>query len=322
MIEIKGLTKTFGKTEALRGVTLVVPGEQVYGLIGPNGAGKTTLLNILATLLPADRGTVTINGLEVFAAPRKVRRVIGYMPDFFGVYHGLTAREYLEFFAAAYRLSRNQYRRLVGDLLELVNLQDKADSYVDNLSRGMKQRLALARCLVHDPQVLILDEPAAGLDPRARFEIKETVRRLKQLGKTVLISSHILPELAEICDQVGIMENGRLVAGGPVAEITAAGRDTRVITVEVDRPRPELLSYLARYPGVRRVDEVESHVRLVFAGDRERQGALLKDLIKNGYPVLQFTVIRSSLEDAFLAVTGGERQSPAATRAKEEDKKC
>lgn len=304
MIAINGLTKSFGKTKALQGLTLNIPAGQVYGLIGPNGAGKSTAMAILATLLPADAGTATINGIEVSAQPREVRRLIGYMPDFFGVYDGLTAGEYLSFFAAAYHIPENRHDKLTDNLLELVNLSDKKDIYVDALSRGMKQRLALARCLVHDPAVLILDEPASGLDPRARAEMKEIIRQLKHLGKTVLISSHILPELAEMCDQVAILENGRLVATGSVAEITAGQGTSRLISIEVKDRLPELLTYLSQYPGVVRAENIEQRARIIFQGDQEAQIALLKKLIEQDYAVLQFTEMHSSLEDAFMAVTG------------------
>jgi len=308
MIEIKELCKSFGKTQALKGLTLTIPAGHVYGLIGPNGAGKTTAMSILATLLSADSGSALVCGLDVDRDTAKVRRAIGYMPDFFGVYDGLTAREYLSFFAAAYRIPEEKHGRLINELLELVNLPEKSDAYVDTLSRGMKQRLALARCLVHDPQVLILDEPASGLDPRARAEVKEIVSHLKYMGKTVLISSHILPELAEICDEVGILESGRLVASGPVPEITSGSHDKRIIHVEIDRYQPEVLGYLARQPGVAMVQEANRGVRLIFDGDRSAQGALLKGLIEQGYNVVQFAEQRGSLEDAFMAVTGEVRK--------------
>lgn len=308
MIEIKGLNKSFGSTHALSDLNLTIPAGQVYGLIGPNGAGKTTTMNILATLLKADSGTALVNGIDVTADPRQVRQFIGYMPDFFGVYDGLTATEYLSFFASAYNIPQDKHPKLVADLLELVNLTDKADSYVDNLSRGMKQRLALARCLVHDPKVLILDEPASGLDPRARAEVKEIVRHLKSVGKTVLISSHILPELAEICDRVGIMENGKLVAGGSVSEITAGDRDTRVINVEVLERLPELMEYLKSYQGVSRVEQINGYARFVFHENRSAQVELLKEIIQQGYHVLQFAEHKTNLEDAFMAVTREVKQ--------------
>ncbi|WP_031516329.1 ABC transporter ATP-binding protein [Desulfofalx alkaliphila] len=304
MIEIRDLNKSFGKTVALKNFSVTIPRGQVYGLIGPNGAGKTTAMSILATLLPADSGLAMVNGIEVTAKPQEVRKLIGYMPDFFGVYDGLTAGEYLSFFASAYQIPQNKHDKLAEELLELVNLGDKVDSYVDNLSRGMKQRLALARCLVHDPQVLILDEPASGLDPRARAEVKEIVRHLKAMGKTVLISSHILPELAEICDRVGIMENGQLIADGPVTDITAGDKSTRMINVEVADRLPELIDYLGQYPGVLRVEDVNNCARVVFNDGRHAQGVLLKELVAQGYHVLQFAEHRANLEDAFMAVTG------------------
>ncbi len=308
MIEFKGLTKSFGKTKALQGLTLTIPAGQVYGLIGPNGAGKTTAMSILATLLPADSGLVTVSGIDVTEKPQQVRRLIGYMPDFFGVYDGLTAAEYLGFFAAAYHIPENQQSRLIDDLLELVNLTDKKDAYVDSLSRGMKQRLALARCLVHNPKVLILDEPASGLDPRARAEMKEIIRQLKHMGKTVLISSHILPELAEICDQVGILEKGKLVADGPVAEITAGSDSMRLINIEVKDRLSELLNFLAQYPGVARVENINQRARLIFKDDRDAQAALLRKLIAEDFAVVQFAEMQGSLEDAFMAVTKGVKQ--------------
>ncbi|MEG6616217.1 ABC transporter ATP-binding protein [Peptococcaceae bacterium 1198_IL3148] len=303
MIEIKGLTKSFGKTQALKSLDLTIPPGQVYGLIGPNGAGKTTAMSIIATLLPADSGVAMVNGFDVTTEPQNVRRQIGYMPDFFGVYDGLTAKEYLSFFATAYHIPAAKQDQLILDLLELVNLPEKSDAYVDNLSRGMKQRLALARCLIHDPQVLILDEPASGLDPRARAELKEILQQLKQMHKTVIISSHILPELAEICDQVGILENGRLVASGSVAEITAGGQGSKVIAIDALELLEELVIYLQQYPGVKQVNVRSNQARIVYHGDKTDQSQLLKNLIEQGFPVLQFAEQQGSLEEAFMAVT-------------------
>lgn len=304
MIEMAGVSKSFGKVLALQDLTLTIPEGCIYGLVGPNGAGKTTAMSILATLLPADSGRARVCGLDVTVDTLKVRRAIGYMPDFFGVYDGLTAREYLSFFAAAYHIPEASHDGLIDKLLELVNLPEKIDADVDTLSRGMKQRLALARSLVHDPRVLILDEPASGLDPRARAEVKEIVRQLKGMGKTVLISSHILPELAEMCDEIGILEKGRLVASGPVPDITSGGQDKRIILVDIDGDRNELLEYLMHRSEVEGAQGVKGSVRLVFSGDRAAQGALLKELIDAGYNILQFAEQRNSLEDVFMAVTG------------------
>ncbi|HHW43973.1 ATP-binding cassette domain-containing protein [Desulfofundulus thermobenzoicus] len=303
MIRFNGICKNFGATRALDNFSLEIGRGLVYGLIGPNGAGKTTAMSILATLLLPDAGTATVDGLDVVRDAAEVRGRIGYMPDFFGVYDGLRATEYLEFFAAAHHIPAHRRPGLARTLLELVNLPDKADVYVDSLSRGMKQRLSLARCLVHDPRVLILDEPASGLDPRARAEMKEIIRHLKHLGKTVLISSHILPELAEICDQVAIMEKGRLVVAGTVAEITAVSRGARPMRVAVLDRAEELAGFLATRPGVSETLADGQEVRFLFDGSRTEQAALLQAMVSGGWPVVEFTEVRRNLEEAFMAVT-------------------
>jgi len=303
MIKFVEVSKNFGATRALDNFSLEIGEGVVYGLIGPNGAGKTTAMNILATLLPPDAGKATVDGLDVVREAGEVRGRIGYMPDFFGVYDGLRAAEYLEFFAAAHHVPAERRSRLAGTLLELVNLPDKADVYVDSLSRGMKQRLALARCLVHDPRALILDEPASGLDPRARAEMKEIIRHLKQLNKTVLISSHILPELAEICDEVAIMAAGRLVVSGPVAEITAVSRGARQMRVEVLERAAELADFLTTRPGVNETQADGPEVRFFFGGSRAEQAGLLQAVLSGGWPVVEFGEVRRNLEEAFMAVT-------------------
>lgn len=306
MIKFKEVSKHFGATRALDQFSLEVGEGLVYGLIGPNGAGKTTAMSILATLLLPDAGTATVDGRDVGREAGEVRGRIGYMPDFFGVYDGLRATEYLEFFTAAYHIPSERRPRLAKVLLELVNLPDKADVYVDSLSRGMKQRLALARCLVHDPKVLILDEPASGLDPRARAEMKEIIRHLKHLNKTVLISSHILPELAEICDEVAIMDSGRLVACGTVAEITAASRGARQMRVEVLDRAEEMAGYLASRPGVTEPFADGRSVRFFFSGGHAEQVELLQAIVTAGWPVAEFGEVKRNLEEAFMAVTGEE----------------
>ncbi len=304
MISIKDLTKRFGQTVALDGMCMKVDSGAIFGLIGPNGAGKTTAMSILATLQLPDGGIATVDGRDVAFQVEEVRSLIGYMPDFFGVYDGLKVSEYLDFFASAYFLPKSGRGKLIDSLLELVNLGDKKDFYVDLLSRGMKQRLALARCLVHDPSVLILDEPASGLDPRARAEMKEIVRHLGKMGKTVLISSHILPELGEICDQVAIMENGRVVASGTVEEVTAAGSGSRLIIIEVTEGAWELAGFLTQRENVVMAEVEDRQVRVLYRGEREDQGNLLKDIIGGGYTVTQFYEVRRNLEEAFMAVTG------------------
>jgi ABC-2 type transport system ATP-binding protein len=304
MISIKELTKKFGRTTALDHMSLEVGKGMVYGLIGPNGAGKTTVMSILATLQLPDSGTALINGRDVTGDFEEVRGLVGYMPDFFGVYDGLKVCEYLDFFANAYYLPKAGRGDLIGGLLELVNLGDKEDFYVDLLSRGMKQRLALARCLVHDPAVLILDEPASGLDPRARAEMKEIIRQLGKMGKTVLISSHILPELGEICDQIAIMENGKVVVSGPVDQVTAEGGGSRMIVIEVTERAGELAGLLGGRENAGLVEAGDRQVKILFRGSREDQGALLKEIIAGGYSVTQYHEVRRNLEEAFMAVTG------------------
>lgn len=304
MISIKNLSKSFGKTVALDGLSLEVERGSVFGLIGPNGAGKTTAMSILATLQLPDGGTALVGGRDVVADTAGVRALTGYMPDFFGVYDGLKVYEYLDFFASAYYLPEDGRERLIDRLLELVNLEDKRDSYVDHLSRGMKQRLALARSLVHDPEVLILDEPASGLDPRARAEIKEIIRQLGRLGKTVLISSHILPELAELCDRVAIMENGRVVVSGTVEEVTAAGTGSRLIIIEVLEGAVNLAGMLAGRENISLAESGGQSVRVLFRGNRQDQAGLLKQIMAEGYTVTQFHEVRRNLEEAFMAVTG------------------
>ncbi|GAB6181550.1 ABC transporter ATP-binding protein [Desulfotomaculum defluvii] len=303
-VEIKGLTKIYGSNHALRDFSLNIPKGQVCGLIGPNGAGKTTAMSILATLLAPDGGSATVNGYDVMSEQARVRRQIGYMPDFFGVYDNLKTTEYLEFYAAAYRIPVSERSRLIGDLLELVNLADKFNSYVDLLSRGMKQRLALARCLVHNPEVLILDEPASGLDPRARAEMKEIIRHLRRMNKTILISSHILPELAEMCDSIAILEQGRLVTYGPVEEVTAARQGTRILKVDVTDKLSELLEFINPKPGVVSVDGEAGWARVTFQGNKNDQSQLLKEIIEKGWYVIEFAEIKGNLEDAFMAMTG------------------
>ena len=208
MLRIDKLTKNYGKFPALKGLTLEVPDGALHGFVGPNGAGKTTTMRILATLMPPTSGTAYVDGTDVTREGQKARKLVGYMPDFFGVYDSLTCREYLDFYARCYRIGATERKRMGSQLLELVQLQDKENEYVDALSRGMKQRLCLARSLIHDPKLLILDEPASGMDPRARAEMKGILRTLREMGKSVLVSSHILPELSEMCDSLTILDHG------------------------------------------------------------------------------------------------------------------
>ena len=233
MVETRGLTKRYGPFLALDSLDLTIEPGIVFGFIGPNGAGKTTSMRILATLLEASAGEAYVAGYSVARDPKAVRQIIGYMPDSFGVYDNMKVWEYLDFFAAAYGVPRARRLGLIDDLLALVDLGEKKDGYVEALSRGMKQRLCLARTLVHDPQLLILDEPASGLDPRARVELRALLRQLGALGKTVIVSSHILTELADICDSVGIIERGRLLAAGPIDQLLRQAQQNRIVLVRL-----------------------------------------------------------------------------------------
>jgi ABC-2 type transport system ATP-binding protein len=251
-IETHGLTKTFGKHTAVDGLSLAVPRGTVFGLIGPNGAGKTTTLRMLAGLVEPSGGTIRLGGraADGMRHTSKVHRMVGYMPDFFGVYEDMRSWEYLDFFARCYGIPAERRAQLVDELLDLVDLTGKRDADVNTLSRGMKQRLCLAHALAHDPQILLLDEPASGLDPRARLEMRELLIELRSLGKTIVVSSHILPELEDMCDLIGIMERGRLLASGDVGDIermSGAGRDVRI---RVLSPVAEAVAVLASLPGV------------------------------------------------------------------------
>lgn len=254
VVRLENLRVSYGKVEAVRGISIEIPKGAVYGFIGPNGAGKSTTIKVLATLLQKFEGHAEVAGINVAADPVAVRDRIGYMPDFFGVYEDLTVREYLLFFAAAYRLSMTSRASVVSDALELTELTHKIDSPVDALSRGMKQRLALARVLLHDPELLLLDEPASGLDPRARIEIRELLKALAKMGKTILISSHILHELSQLCSQIGIIEAGQMVAQGSLSEIYRQLQLTRIIHLQLSQPTDEIIGELQQLPGVRSLE--------------------------------------------------------------------
>jgi ABC-2 type transport system ATP-binding protein len=317
IIETRGLTKRYGRLTAVRELDLTVEEGTVFGFVGPNGAGKTTTMRILATLLRPTAGEAWVAGHSVLKERRGVRRAIGYMPDFFGVYGDMKVWEYLDFFAACYGIAAETRRGLVDDLLELVDLAHRRDDYVDVLSRGMKQRLCLARALAHDPQVLILDEPASGLDPRARVEIRELLRELQAMGKTIFVSSHILSEIEEICTHIGIIEAGRLVAAGTLGEMRQRIQAQRVVRVglkggdsgEIGRVAEEARAWLASRPDVVCVEPVggngEGHLRIIFAGDDEVLAQILRELVDAGFPVVTFREETGDLEDVFMRLTKG-----------------
>ncbi|CAI8924051.1 ABC-2 type transport system ATP-binding protein [Brevibacillus sp. IT-7CA2] len=305
MIQIQNLRKRYGKMEALKGLSLEIDKGTVFGFVGPNGAGKSTTMSILATLLEPTSGKAYVGGYEVTKHPKEVRKLIGFMPDFFGVYDNLTAEEYLDFYGANYDIPAAERKQIIPQLLELVNLTHKRDAYVDSLSRGMKQRLGLARSLVHNPEVLILDEPASGLDPRARIELREILKELRDMGKTIIISSHILPELAEMCDVIGIVEEGNLVAFGRVDEIYSKMQEQRVLRIRLLDRVEEAMTRLREMPVITRVTREGNWVVAGFSGNDEEQVELLRELAVSGYPVAAFNEAVGDLEEIFLEITKG-----------------
>ncbi len=309
-VRTDGLVKRYGRTLAVAGVDLEVPTSEIFGLVGPNGAGKTTTLRMLATLLSPSGGDAEVCGFSVRREPDEVRRVIGYMPDTFGVYDEMRVWEYLDFFARCYGIPAGRRRQMVGDLLELVDLADKRGDYVQSLSRGMQQRLCLAHALVHDPQVLLLDEPASGLDPRARLELRELLRELRSLGKTIVISSHILPELEDLCTAVAIIDHGRVLASGSVSDIQERFRRGSVARVHVvgdDEALTAAHGFLSLQPEVASVESLpDGRLELALRGSDEEAAALLARTIAAGHRVASFAPAASDLEELFLQITALE----------------
>jgi ABC-2 type transport system ATP-binding protein len=305
-IETNGLTRKYGKLTAVEDLNLQVNTGALFGLIGPNGAGKTTTLRMLAGLLEPTSGEIIINGRVANHDWQELRRQIGYMPDFFGVYEDMLVWEYLDFFARCYGLPKNKQQQVIGDLLELVELSEKREAYVQTLSRGMRQRLCLAHALVHDPQVLLLDEPASGLDPRARVEMRELLRELGSMGKTILVSSHILTELGELCDSIGIIERGRLVASGPLEVISRHIHQERSLRIKILSDLSHAKTTLTNLPGVGEIYDENGFLEVDFHGDEQAAADLLENLLRQGVRVSSFSEITSDLEEVFLKLTKGE----------------
>ncbi len=315
MIETTHLTKKYDSLIALNNLNLTINEGDCFGFIGPNGAGKTTTIKILATLLKPSSGQAQVAGFTVGHQNRKIRPLIGYVPDFMGAYEDMVVMEYLEFFAAAYNIHGVQRKKVVGDVLELTDLGYKATAEVNSLSRGMQQRLSIARVLLHDPQVLLMDEPASGLDPRARIEIRELLKELKRMGKTILISSHILHELSELCNTIGIIERGKLLFNGSVAEILKRARLGHVLHISVDERSPDAAALLTKAQGVKKVDLIEetgadglarATIQLTFD---EALGGSVSDLpnilVNNGFRLRKFDEEPVNLETAFMRLTKG-----------------
>ena len=303
MIRVQGLTKVYGSRTALDAVSFEVPKGEIFGFVGPNGAGKTTTLRILAALLEPTGGRAFVDGADVIQHPDLVHDRLGYMPDFFGVYDQLTATEYLDFYAACYRIPRARRKKIAADLLELVGLTDRRDQSVDTLSRGLKQRLCLARALVHDPAVLLLDEPASGLDPRARVEMREILKELQRMGKTIVISSHILPELTELCTMIGIIDQGRMRATGPVQDVIRQLTSGRRLRIMVLGQRDEAVATLKTLPSIRTVDMINGAIEAEYEGDDATAASILQALTAASIRVSGFSQLDGGLEDAFLKAT-------------------
>lgn len=303
MLVIKSLEKSYGKFKALNGLNLEIEKGEIFGFIGPNGAGKSTTMKIVSGLLSPDSGEVYVDGVDAIKNNKALKDKIGYMPDFFGVYDNLRAIEYLEFYASIYGIVGEEARKLSMDLLELVNLQDKWDANVDGLSRGMKQRLCLARCLVHNPELLILDEPASGMDPRARFEMKGILKNLKDMGKTIIVSSHILSELGEICTRIGIIKNGSIVCEGTVEEVMLRASGTAPINITVMEDPEKAIQVLKQIPDVKEISLDGNKVTASVAGGDKEAKEILKTLVMQDVSVIGFGKAVGNLEDVFIQIT-------------------
>lgn len=310
VIKTVDLTKKYGDTFAIRDINLDLSEGDLFGFIGPNGAGKTTTMRIIATLLTPTWGEAYVCGHSVHTHPKEIRRLVGYMPDFFGVYDDMTVVEYLEFFAAAYRINGDARRKRVDEMLDVVDLDFKRDAYANTLSRGQTQRLGLARTLLHDPQVLLLDEPLSGLDPRARIEMRNLLRRLGQMGKTIIVSSHILPELADICNKVGIIDRGELKVNATVTEVLRRVREHTVLVVQPasSDQLPQIAKLLEGHAKVQATQVGDASLRIVLRTDVTDYTDLPRLLIENGVNLRSFSEEALDLESAFMALTKGTSQ--------------
>lgn len=311
MLQINHLYKNYGKFPAVSDLNLHIPKGDLFGFVGPNGAGKTTTIRMVCGLMPPTAGSIVINGVDALENPRDIKKQIGYVPDFFGVYDNLKVKEYMDFYGSMYRMTSREVEHVMNDLLELVNLADKREVYVDTLSRGMKQRLCVARCLIHNPALLILDEPSSGLDPRARVEMKELLLNLKSMGKTIVISSHILSELSEMCNSIGIMNRGKLVAAGRIEDVMEKvfGSNRLVISVSSEMEAAERL--VKEQAGVRVESVGEKEIRLVHSLSEAEIAQMIARMIGAGVVVTGFHKQEGNLETLFMELTGGGKNDEA-----------
>jgi ABC-2 type transport system ATP-binding protein len=307
VIKTVDLTKKYGDAFAIKSIDLDLHAGDLFGFIGPNGAGKTTTMRIIATLLEPTWGEAYVCDHSVHTAPKEIRRLVGYMPDFFGVYDDMTVVEYLEFFAASYRINGNARRKRVNEMLDVVDLDFKRDAFANTLSRGQTQRLGLARTLLHDPQVLLLDEPLSGLDPRARIEMRNLLRRLGELGKTIVVSSHILPELADVCNKVGIIDKGELKQNATTTEVIRMVRQHTVLVIQPAAPdkMDAITKLLDGHEKVQACEPGDNAMRVVLKSDVVEYSDLPKLLIENGIDLRRFSEEELDLESAFMALTKG-----------------
>lgn len=309
MLEIKNLVKRYNDFTAVNNLNLSIEDGSIFGFVGPNGAGKTTTMKIMVGLLNATSGSVVINNIDVIAYPIKLKEKMGYVPDFFGVYDNLKVHEYMDFYAGTYYISYKNRKEIIDNLLDIVNLTDKRETYVDLLSRGMKQRLCLARSLIHDPEILILDEPASGLDPRARIEMKEILKNLKDMGKTIIISSHILPELAEMCTSIGIIDKGQMVVTGTVNDIMRKLTYNKTIYIKTLDHMEELVIFLSEQSQIKNIIEFTDNIEFDFDGEDIELSKLLSEILKKEIPIIGFREKEGNLEEIFMHVTAGEEKN-------------
>lgn len=303
MVEVEDLYKKYGEFTAVDHLNLTVADGEVLGFVGPNGAGKTTTMKIMAGLVQADGGSVKISGIDALKESGMIKRIIGYMPDFFGVYDNLKVMEYMEFYASIYGITGSKAEKLCRKLMELVDLTDKSEFLVDELSRGMKQRLCLARCLVHDPKLLILDEPASGLDPRARHGIQKIIKRLKEEKKTIIISSHILQELSELCTSVGVIDHGKMVVRGTVDEIMLHLNASNPIQIHINDGVQKAINVLKNESKVKNISISDKDISIGFLGSEDDEAELLKKLISNDIKLSSFARQSGNIEEIFMKVT-------------------
>ena len=308
MLKIQGLHKKYGNYHALDGLDMEIKNGALFGFVGPNGAGKTTTIKIMTGLLKPDQGVVELDGKNMLTDTLNLRRRIGYVPDHFGLYDNLKVSEYMEFFAACYHLEGFAARKRAGSLLEQVGLGERKDAFVDGLSRGMQQRLCLARALIHDPELLIMDEPTAGLDPRTHLEFRQMVWELHEQGKTILLSSHNLAELSELCTDIGIIDAGKMVLSGSMDEIMERIYTSKQIIISVQDQMEKALAFLKESPMVRTISICEKDIMVGFTGDERRESELLKQMIEAGIPVRGFMREPGSLESIFMQITDHNKE--------------